>query len=61
MFKRLETSWNAHTPKFLHNRTKENLIAQLICTVLLIAGFVAKDKWDARQERRRYNTNDNEN
>jgi len=28
MFKKLETAWNARTPVYLHNGTKENLIFQ---------------------------------
>ena len=52
-FKRLETSWNARTPKFLHNRTKENLIFQLTLTALLLIGINLKGWWDDRQEKKR--------
>lgn len=53
-FKRLETAWNARTPVFLHNRTKENLIFQLIMAMMLILGMYAKDKYDERQETKRW-------
>jgi hypothetical protein len=45
MFKRLEESWNARTPKILHNRTKENILFQLVLTVLFIGGMSVKDWW----------------
>lgn len=63
MFKRLEESWNARTPVYLHNGTKENIIFQLALAVLLIFGIVTKDKLDERRDRRRYMQNyiDNEN
>lgn len=52
MFKKLETSWNAHTPKFLHNGSKENFIFQLsLVGVILVGGYVY-DKYVERQERR---------
>lgn len=51
-FKRLERSWNAHTPKFLHNGTKENIIFQLTLTVLMLLGFYAKDKVEERRQKR---------
>lgn len=29
MFKKLEKKWNAHTPVWLHNGTKENFVFQI--------------------------------
>jgi len=53
-FKKLEAKWNAHTPRFLHNRTKENFIFQLLLTVLFILGMLAYDKYEERKlERQR--------
>ena len=49
-FKALEASWNARTPVWLHNRTKENLIFQLIATALLLVGFVAYDEYTYRRD-----------
>jgi hypothetical protein len=51
-FKRLESWWNARTPVWLHNGTKENLAFQLILTALIILGFYAKDWWDERPMRK---------
>jgi hypothetical protein len=44
MFKRLEESWNARTPKILHNRSKENILFQLALTVLFLIGMIFKDR-----------------
>lgn len=49
MFKNLERAWNARTPVYLHNRTKENFIFQLALVALMLAGFYAKDKYDERK------------
>ena len=54
MFKTLETKWNAHTPVYLHNRTKENFVFQLALAAVLIGGMIAKDAWEERQLRRKY-------
>lgn len=48
MFKNLESKWNARTPKFLHNRTKENLIFQLTLVGVGISGLYLKDWYDQR-------------
>lgn len=55
MFKNLEKAWNARTPVYLHNGTKQNIIFQLTLVVLMLFGFYAKDKWDERREERRLN------
>ena len=52
-FKKLEAAWNARTPVYLHNGTKENFIFQLVLTVLLVGGMIAKDSYDQRKARRR--------
>lgn len=52
-FKRLELWWNARTPVWLHNGTKENIIFQLGAAALILAGYSAKDWWDIRQERKK--------
>lgn len=49
MFKGLERRWNAHTPVYLHNRTKENLIFQLALTVVLVGGMIAYGEWKDRK------------
>lgn len=54
MFKTLEKKWNAHTPVYLHNGTKENIIFQLSLGGLMILGFVLKDYWNERKLRREY-------
>jgi ABC-type microcin C transport system permease subunit YejE len=54
MFKTLEAKWNARTPVYLHNGTKENIIFQLLLVVLLFIGFEVKDKWDKRHHRGLY-------
>ena len=43
-FKSLETAWNARTPVYLHNRTKENFIFQLLLAAVIILGFMAHDE-----------------
>lgn len=50
-FKRLEAKWNAHTPKILHNRTKENLIFQLSLVAVMLLGYWVKDWWDERRRK----------
>lgn len=52
MFKTLESKWNAHTPRFLHNGTKQNFIFQFIMLVLMLIGFAVKDKWEERSFRK---------
>lgn len=47
--RRLETAWNARTPKFLHNGSKENIIFQLTLAVLIFLGYVVKEKVDDRR------------
>jgi hypothetical protein len=54
MFKKLEKKWNAHTPIWLHNGTKENFIFQLTAGVLIILGFTVRDRWEERRFNRRY-------
>lgn len=61
MFKTLETKWNARTPVYLHNGTKENIIFQLTLTAIIILGFTVKDRWDERATRRKYALNSPEN
>lgn len=55
--KTLETKWNAHTPVYLHNGTKENVIFQLTLAALMILGFYAKDRWELRQFDKRMKEN----
>lgn len=50
--KALERKWNAHTPKFLHNRTKENLIFQLTLTALILIGMNVKPWLENRSRKR---------
>lgn len=50
MFKRLETAWNARTPVYLHNGTKENVIFQLALTVVLVGGMIAYDEYKERRD-----------
>lgn len=50
--KALETKWNAHTPKFLHNGTKENVIFQLLLTLMIILGYTTKSWVEERSLRR---------
>jgi hypothetical protein len=57
MLKRLELWWNARTPVWLHNGTKENIIFQLSGLVLFILGFHAKDWWERRQWDKNYRIN----
>jgi hypothetical protein len=54
MFKTLEAKWNARTPVYLHNGTKENLIFQLALTILIILGFTVKDKIEERRMTKYY-------
>lgn len=49
MFKKLETAWNSRTPVWLHNGTKENIIAQLGATVILVGGMIAYDELKDRR------------
>jgi hypothetical protein len=51
--KQLEAKWNASTPVWLHNGTKENFFAQIGATAVLLCVFIAKDKWDETRERKR--------
>lgn len=50
--KSIERKWNAHTPKFLHNGSKENIIFQLTLVALIFLGFVVKDKVEERSRKR---------
>jgi len=47
MFKKLELAWNARTPVYLHNGTKENIIFQLSLAAVLVGGMIA---WDAYKD-----------
>ena len=49
MFKKIETAWNSRTPVWLHNGTKENIIAQLGATVILVGGMIAYDELKDRR------------
>lgn len=53
MFKRLEESWNDRTPVYLHPRTKENIIFQLILTVVFVGGWMTIQEWRDRREFKR--------
>lgn len=57
MFKHLEAAWNARTPVYLHNRTKENIIFQLALTVVVVGGLIAYDEWKDRQEQKKREQN----
>lgn len=50
MFKTLESKWNAHTPVYLHNGTKENIMFQLALTVILLGGMAAYDAYRDRKD-----------
>lgn len=50
MFKKLESKWNAHTPVYLHNGTKENIIFQLALTVVVVGAMVAYDAYRDRKD-----------
>lgn len=50
MFKKAELAWNARTPIWLHNGTKENLIFQLGFTVVLIGVMMAHDAYKDRRD-----------
>jgi hypothetical protein len=49
MFKNLEKAWNARTPVYLHNGTKQNFMFQFTLLALFLLGFYAKDKYDERR------------
>lgn len=49
MFNTLEAKWNARTPVWLHNGTKENIIFQLTAAVVLCSAMFA---WDEYKDRR---------
>jgi hypothetical protein len=49
MFKTLEAKWNSHTPVYLHNGTKENLIFQLALTVVFLGAMAAYDEYENRR------------
>jgi hypothetical protein len=48
----IERKWNAHTPKFLHNGSKENIIFQLTLATLLVLGMISKDWLEKRSQKR---------
>lgn len=50
--KKLEAAWNARTPIWLHNGTKENLLFQLGLGLVLIGGMMARDAYQDRRIRR---------
>jgi len=50
MFKKLEAAWNARTPVWLHNGTKENLIFQIGTAVVLIGAMTAWDEYKNRRD-----------
>lgn len=53
--KRLEAAWNARTPTYLHNGTKENLIWQLKLLVLFLGFMFTKDWVEFQLAKRRRN------
>lgn len=55
MFNPIESWWNARTPKFLHNGTKENIIFQVIATVMLLVGMHARHRILERRWNKKYN------
>lgn len=55
MFKKLESSWNSHTPEYLHPYTKANLIWQLKITAVLFVGMAAYEAYNEHQEKKRLN------
>lgn len=55
MFKFIENWWNARTPKFMHNGTKENIIFQVIATVMVLLGMHARHKAQERRWRKKFN------
>ncbi len=55
MFKRLELWWNARTPVWLHNGTKENFLFQFGAAVIIVGVIIAKDEWEERQRLKRLN------
>lgn len=60
MFKNLETWWNARTPVWLHNGTKENIMFQLGATVIIIGAMTAYDEWKYRRELQQIRKNHSE-
>lgn len=50
MFKKLEVAWNARTPVWLHNGTKENLIFQISTAFILCAAMYAWDEYKNRRD-----------
>lgn len=50
MFKRIETAWNARTPVWLHNGTKENIIFQLSAAVVLVGAQIAWREYNDRRD-----------
>ena len=55
--KKLETAWNARTPVWMHNRTKENIIAQIIVSVTLFVGWSICDEYQERKAARARKSN----
>lgn len=53
MFKRLETVWNARTPVYLHNGTKENFLFQLMLVLMFLFGYTAWDKYKERRDEKK--------
>jgi len=57
-FKKLESAWNARTPVYLHNRTKENFLFQLALTPIVIGGIVLWQRYrDAQEDKKWTNKN----
>lgn len=48
-FKKAEAAWNARTPVWMHNKTKENIIAQLIAAVVLLVSYCIYDEYKERK------------
>ncbi len=54
MFKKAEAAWNARTPVYLHNGTKENVVFQLALTVILVGGMIAVTEIKERKAHREF-------
>jgi len=50
MFKRAEAAWNSRTPVWLHNGTKENLIAQIGAAFAFCVVMWAYDEYKIRRD-----------
>ena len=50
MFKRAGAAWNSRTPVWLHNGTKENLIAQIGAAIVICVALGLYDEYKSRRD-----------